>query len=292
MAKNKIPYFLTAAVLVIGLTISCQSKGGSGNEASVAVLTQLLQGSGSGTTSNCRNFLPQESGNIYVADQIVSAPANSGIGFKDSYCSANGVRGLDLFDGSLDVYTLDPSGIGALLILGWSGKKVLPGAGIDFMVYENPFFIGVQNNTNSFHSVYLEPIVVEVGNDLANWCGWNPMYANSNPSVFSNDPSVWTRFAGITPFVYNQESNPMTVSAVYNSDVVHGGGGGDGFDLADTNFGTTGSGCTGSLKTDLQTNGFLYIKLVPAITALPSLPIPAGNGTPDIDGVIAKNLSP
>ncbi|TGK11839.1 LIC_13355 family lipoprotein [Leptospira fletcheri] len=292
MAKNKILHFLTGALLGIGFSVSCQSKSESGSEVSIAALTQLLQGGGSGTTSNCRSFLPKESGNIYVGDQIVSAPANSGIGFKDSYCSANGVRGIDLFDGSLDVYTLDPSGVGALLVLGWSGKKVLPGPGIDFMVYENPFFIGVQNNTNPFNSVFLEPIVVEVGNDLTNWCGWNPTYTNSNPSVFSNDPSVWARFAGITPFVLNQESNPMTVSAVYNPDVVHGGGGGDGFDLAEPNFGATGSGCTGTLKNDLQTNGFLYIKLVPAITVQPSLPIPAGNGTPDIDGVIARNLSP
>lgn len=280
-------YFLSVSLL-----IGCDNKGGSGGDsASAFALLQLLQ-NGTGTYSFCRNYSPAESNSVFVANQVILAPAHTGNGFRDSYCAANGIRGIDKFNGSLDVFTLDTSGPGATLILGWSGKKVLPVSGIDFIAYENPFFIGAQNNTNPFNQVFLEPMVVEVGNDRSNWCGWNPVYTNGNPNSFSEDPSVWSRFGGITPFVYNQETNPMTVASIYNTDVVHGGGGGDGFDLADANFGASGSGCSGSLKTDLQTNGFTYIKLTSAIVLMPSLPIPVGNGSPDIDGVIAKSISP
>ncbi|MGJ4787321.1 LIC_13355 family lipoprotein [Leptospira koniambonensis] len=268
--------------------ISCDdSKSSSGMEALLA-----LGIGGPGFLSACDQRTPESGRGIFVADEIISAPTSNGIGFKDSDCSVDGIRGEGNFNGSLDVYSLEASGIGSSIILRWSGVKVLPASGIDFIVYENPFFVGVQNNSNSFDNVFMEPLIVEVGNDLTNWCGWDPTYTNSDPNTFVGNPIYWNRFAGITPFVYNQDSNPMTVSEVFDTDIVNGGGGGDGFDLADPNFGNSGSGCNGTLKNEIQTNGFTYIKISAAKTILTSLPIDAAHANPDIDGVIAKSVTP
>ncbi|TGK37907.1 LIC_13355 family lipoprotein [Leptospira andrefontaineae] len=263
------------------------SKSSAGAESLLA-----LGLDGSGFLSSCDLRNPETGRGIFVADEIVSAPTNNGIGFKDSDCSVDGIRGQGKFNGSLDVYSIEDSGSGSAIILRWSGAKVLPTSGIDFIVYENPFFIGVQNDSNTFNNVFMEPLIVEVGNDLANWCGWDPEYTNSDPNTFVGNPIYWERFAGITPFSYNQDTNPMTVPEVFDTDIVNGGGGGDGFDLADSNFGNSGTGCTGGLKTDIQANGFTYIKISAAKTILTSLPIDPAHANPDIDGVIAKSVTP
>lgn len=270
------------------MSFNCEdSKSSSGAESLLA-----LSLGGSGFLSSCDLRNPETGRGIFVADEIISAPTSNGIGFKDSDCSADGIRGEGKFNGSLDVYSLEDSGSGSSIILRWSGVKVLPTSGIDFIVYENPFFIGVQNNSNSFDNVFMEPVIVEVGNDLTNWCGWDPEYTNADPNTFVGNPIYWNRFAGITPFVYNQDTNPMTVSEVFDTDIVNGGGGGDGFDLADSNFGNSGNGCNGTLKANIQASGFTYIKISAAKTILSALPIDSAHANPDIDGVIAKSVNP
>ncbi|EMK00454.1 LIC_13355 family lipoprotein [Leptospira sp. WS58.C1] len=278
---------LILACFSIGLVNCEDSKSSSAAESLLA-----LGLGGSGFLSSCDSKNPETGRGIFVADEIVSAPTSNGVGFKDSDCLVDGVRGQGKFNGSLDVYSLEDSGSGSAIILRWSGVKVLPVSGIDFIVYENPFFIGVQNDSNPFNNVFMEPLIVEVGNDLINWCGWDPEYTNPDPNTFVGNPIYWERFAGITPFVYNQDTNPMTVSEVFDTDIVNGGGGGDGFDLADPNFGNSGTGCDGSLKTDIQTNGFAYIKISAAKTILSTLPIDAAHANPDIDGVIARSVTP
>ncbi|MGQ2872838.1 LIC_13355 family lipoprotein, partial [Leptospira santarosai] len=70
--------------------------------------------------------------------------------------------------------------------------------------------------------------------------------------------------------------------------------GGDGFDLdnvSDSNIFNTG--CNLMIANDLITNGFKYIRLV-NIKARAGFPSPQNSydGGPDIDGVIAKQISP
>ncbi|EMJ90651.1 LIC_13355 family lipoprotein [Leptospira alstonii] len=226
----------------------------------------------------CKDRFAIDQAGVYNAKEIISAPANIGIGFQDSNCVVDGVLGLGNFNGSLDVFTLDNNGAGASLILGWNGKKVQNTIGADFIVFENPFLQG--GNANS---VFLEPIIVEVGNDQTNWCGWNPSYAGGG--TFSNDPANWSRFAGLKYVDYNQITNSMSSASLFNI------GGGDGFDLGDLNFGNSGTGCNAALKNEILNNGFLYIKLTSAKVILTFLPIPGSNANPDIDGVIAKQLS-
>ncbi|WP_444874211.1 LIC_13355 family lipoprotein [Leptospira santarosai] len=250
------------------------------NSETLAALLLLTQNQQTPDSRPCKDRFAIDRAGIYNAKEIVSDPANTGTGFQDSTCAVDGILGLGNSNGSLDVFTLNNSGPGASLILGWNGKKVQNTAGTDFIVFENAFQVGGNPN-----SVFLEPIIVEVGNDQTNWCGWNPSYTQGG--VFSNDPAHWLRFAGLKYVDYNQITNPMNSVALFNLD-----GGGDGFDLGDVNFGNSGSGCNVALRNELQANGFLYIKLTSAKAILAVLPIPGANENPDIDGVIAKQISP
>lgn len=273
---NKLQTLL--ALILISFLSFCKEN--SQDDNSIAALLLLAQSGSQINASNpCKTRTAIDQTGVYNAKEIVSAPANTGTGFQDSICAADGVLGLGSFNGSLDVFTLDTNGAGASLILGWNGKKVQNATGNDFIVFENPFQQGGNSTT-----VFLEPVIVEVGNDQTNWCGWNPTYTGGG--TFSNNPASWLRFAGLRYVDYNQITNPM------NSTTLFASGGGDGFDLGDANFGNSGTGCSGALKTEFQTNGFLFVKMTSAKAILTTLPIPGANENPDMDGVIAKQLSP
>lgn len=276
--KLKRPRVFVFSILLF-LFLGCKETQKEDSD-SIATLLFLAQTNANNVFKNpCRSRSAIDQVGIYNAKQIVSAPADIGTGFQDSSCASDGILGLGNFNGSLDVFTLDTNGAGASLVLGWNGKKVQNTAGNDFIVFENPF----QQNSSSTN-VFLEPVIVEVGNDLSNWCGWNPTYAGGG--TFSTNPANWLRFAGLRYVDYNQEKNPMDSATLFAS------GGGDGFDLLDANFGASGNGCNGALTANLQTNGFLYVRLTSAKAILTTLPIPGANENPDIDGVIAKQLSP
>ncbi|RHX88944.1 LIC_13355 family lipoprotein [Leptospira stimsonii] len=270
---------LLTYILFFLFFLSCKEKSNQ-DEALTGALLAIVQNQSNTTASRpCLNRIAIDKVGIYNAKEIVSAPGNTGSGFQDSLCAVDGILGLGNFNGSLDVFTLDTNGAGASLILGWNGKKVQNTTGNDFIVFENPFQSGGNATT-----VFLEPVIVEVGNDLTNWCGWNPSYTGGG--AFSSNPVNWLRFAGLRYVDYNQEKNPMDSATLFAS------GGGDGFDLLDANFGASGNGCNGTLTNNLQTNGFLYVKLTSAKAILTTLPIPGANENPDIDGVIAKQISP
>ncbi|PJZ56215.1 LIC_13355 family lipoprotein [Leptospira barantonii] len=278
--KHKIFSNIRAILIIVLILFLSDCKPESKDDSSLAALLFIAQtGSSANASRPCKDRIAIDQTGVYNAKEIVSAPANVGSGFQDSICAVDGVMGMGSFNGSLDVFTLDTNGAGASLILGWFGKKVQNATGADFIVFENPFQQGGNATT-----VYLEPVIVEVGNDQTNWCGWNPTYTGGG--TFSNNPTNWLRFAGLKYVDYNQITNPM------NSTTLFASGGGDSFDLGDANFGNSGTGCNGALKTELQTNGFLYVKLTSAKAILTSLPIPGANENPDIDGVIAKQLSP
>ncbi|AVV51594.1 Uncharacterized protein XB17_03019 [Leptospira santarosai] len=226
-----------------------------------------------------------------LANTVVSAPGNNpSIAFKDANKSINGICGGGQNQGGVDVFTLDASGAGSVLTLSWAGKSVINSPGIDFIVFENPF----QHSSSS--NFFVEPIIVEVSQDNVNYCGFNPQYTGA-ASPASMSRTDWIRMAGLTPVLWNMTTNQLSVTDIFlnpSTEGYMGISGGDGFDLdnvSDSNIFNTG--CNLMIANDLITNGFKYIRLV-NIKARAGFPSPQNSydGGPDIDGVIAKQISP
>lgn len=229
---------------------------------------------------------------LYMADMVIQAPGHTGTAFYDSSKAVNGIRGAGTGAGSLDVFSLDNSGASSYIVLGWSGRRVKNGPGMDFIVFENGFYFSGNSQTR-----FMDLAFVEVSNDNINYCGFAPVYTNAPQTSYSNDPSKWARFAGKTPVLFNIDTNNLTAAETFQDLDSNGEpdlAGGDGYDLsglsADNSFNT---GCTIAVRDDLMNNGFTYLRLTPAsrrnnpATAAPFVADGASNG-PDFDGVLAR----
>jgi hypothetical protein len=232
---------------------------------------------------------------VYLADEVVEAPGSTGSGYGNANLMINGVRGSGATAGGTDVYSLEQTGPTTHVVLGWSGKKVKNVAGADFIVYENAF------NVSPSPARFMELIVVEVSNDNTNYCGFAPDYTNAVETTYSNDPGTWLRFAGKTPVIYNVDAAGTNFTAVElftDADANSEGdlGGGDMFNLdnlSDSNM--WGIGCDTTLRNELQTNGFRYLKLTAAPRRVNSdtaarFVHDAISSGPDIDGVVARSI--
>lgn len=224
--------------------------------------------------------------NIYLADKIIEAPGATGEGFKDANKAINGICGAGKLAGSLDVYSLQSSPFSTncipdekCIVLEWNNKKVKNTPGIDFVVFENPFCLGSESNCNI--SRFMEAVIVEVSIDGINWCGWNPQYLGGASESDKKNPNHWQRFAGIEPVIFNQENWAFSENDIFDTTKA----GGDGFDLDDVNF---GSSCSPLQKSQIQSDGFIYLRLTSALSRGFSFPSDSFDQTPDIDGVIAK----
>ena len=210
------------------------------------------------------------------ADEVVSAPGHTGTGFSDATKAVNGVKGGGQGAGSTDVFSLGYEvGVDNFIVLSWTGWKVTNGPGPDFVVFENPFVFG--------GGVFMDQIVVELSRDGDNWVAFPFDYVAGDETVYSNDPDDWVGFAGVTPVVYNIETNPVDP---FDQQIA----GGDPFDLD----GLPDDGAEGSA---IKAGGFAFLRLVAAATVInpdtgePFVHDSASNG-PDIDGVIARYLVP
>ena len=222
-----------------------------------------------------------------TADTVTDAPNHTGVGFRDSKLAVNGIRGAGSTSGSGDVFSLASTGGSASITLEWKNKRVLNGSGIDFIVFENPF-----NYSGESISRFMEPTIVEVSQDNINYCGFSPDYTFPNESSYSRDPQHWQRFAGITPVLYNMDTNPLSGEDLYNPLKM----GGDAFDL--DNLSSTndyGIGCSTALRDKIKSEGFIYIRLTSSSSRVnPSTgqnyvqDNGAFGGGADIDGVIAR----
>lgn len=243
------------------------------------------------TITNC----PQQwkFSNVYLANQVLEAPGATGEGFKDKNRAINGICGAGKLGGSLDVYSLQKSSIATYycklnekcIVLEWENKKVQNVPGIDFVVFENPFCKGNESNCNN--SRFMEPVVVEVSEDGINWCGWNPQYTGSSSPEDLQNPNFWQRFAGIEPVIFNQENWQLAENDIFDKTKA----GGDGFDLSDSNFGSSGDGCNSTVKNQIQTDGFIYLRLTSANSRGFTYPSDSFDQTADIDGVVAKSVT-
>lgn len=222
----------------------------------------------------------------YVADVVTEAPGEIGSAFGNSLCAVNGVYGNGLNRGSLDVYSLKSSGTSTkcvagekCIVLEWAGRRVLSGAEADFVVFENPF-----NRTSTGR--FIEAVIVEVSQDGTSWCGWNPAYTGETESDIY-DVTKYVDVAGLEPVLFNQSTWTGTAADVF--DVAKAGG--DHFDLADL---VASGSCDAGTVSDIQTDGFVYIRLTTANSRSPaSFPLPGDSfdQTADIDGVVARNVA-
>jgi hypothetical protein len=229
----------------------------------------------------------------YCADTVVEAPGHTGSGFGDSRKAVNGVYGAGCTAGSLDVFSLDfKSALKSnYIILRWSGRKVLNGAGIDFIVFENPFDYGSCGSGTRF----MEQMVVSLSRDKTSWVDFphNYTYDDKNSGTtndeetYSDVPTYWSGFAGVNPVYYNEKTDNFDPSNV-------NGYGGDGFDLDALD---ESDASTGALAAEIKAHGFVYIKL----TAAPTVTNPdtdtgsffvhdTSSTGADIDGVYARYL--
>ncbi|HRG44890.1 MAG TPA: LIC_13355 family lipoprotein [Leptospiraceae bacterium] len=267
---------------LLGLITCSHTKSKNGKSALAAGLLLSQSSKSISSLSNSVVAVPADS-----ADTVTLAPNHTGSGFQDKTKAINGVRGAGLSSGSGDVFSLTATGVNASMVLEWSGKRVLNGSGIDFIVYENVF----QYNSNA-STVFMEAIIVEVSQDNVSYCGFSPDYTFLQENTYSINPTHWKRFAGLTPVIYNVESNVFSGDDLYDTSKT----GGDGFDL--DNLSATNDyniGCSTTLRDKIKSEGFVYLRLT-AASARTNVDTGAGflqdtgafGGGPDIDGVMAR----
>lgn len=205
-----------------------------------------------------------------LVDAVLDAPGATGSGRGDPSFAVNGVRGAGPHAGSLDVYSFAP-GEDAWLSLDVGGV-VRDGPGAELVVFENPFLIAGGPRR------FMDPIVVEVSSDGAQWVAFPHEYGAPDEARYSNDPAHWVGFAGITPVFLNEDEAP--------GDPFDAAAGGDLFDLA---------ALTGPEGEALRANGVRFVRLVSARlvtnpdTGLPFPHDPISDG-PDVDGVYARRV--
>lgn len=212
-----------------------------------------------------------------VADDVVSAPGDTGMGFRDARNAVNGVRGGGRGTGGLDVFSLGYEvGVDDHIVLRWSGQRVRNGPGTDFVVFENGFVSG------GGPSHFMDQVVVEVSRDGELWVAMPHDYVASDESVYSALPMHWLGFAGVWPVLLHADDNPVDP---FDFDAA----GGDHFDLDDL-------ARDGGEAEAIRDGGFSYLRLTSAPTRINAdtgelfVRSGASDGA-DIDGVIARYLA-
>jgi len=212
-----------------------------------------------------------------LADTVVEAPGATGEGLKDAFHAIDGVHGAGATSGnSDDVFSLGyGAGVDDRVILAWSGRRVTNGAGADFAVFENAFQIG------GGPEVFMDPAVVYVSRDGVTWVVFPHDYVAADEAEYSALPGDWLGFAGVSPVLLNDETNPVDPFDAAAA-------GGDHFDL-DALPDDAGE------ATAIKAEGFLYLMIVAAPaeenpdTSAPYAQDAISDGA-DIDGVYGRYL--
>jgi len=231
---------------------------------------------------SCDNENPLYIGDTPYADKVVSAPGATGSGYGKSSNAADGVHGAGCTGGNAsDVYSLsnESSDENTYIILRWSGRRVTNGTGTDFAVFENPF----DNGTCGSGTRFMDQLIVSLSIDGTEWVDFPYDYTATDETTYSNDPADWSGFAGVTPVLFNEETNPVDPFSAANA-------GGDHFDLDDLDDSTNPT-----LVTKIKNEGFIYIKLTAAGTVINSDTVEnfvhdSFADGPDVDGVYGKYL--
>ena len=210
-------------------------------------------------------------GPVRLANVVVAAP-----GGGDTSNAVDGVQGGGTGNGSTDVYSLGYApGVDDSITLAWSNGKLANGAGDDLAVFENPFAI-------SGGGVFMDLIIVEVSRDGTTWRELAHDYTSPNQNVYSTNPGFWQGFAGKTPVLLDDVTNPV-------DPFDRAAAGGDGFDLDDV-VGTDAE------ATAIRAEGVRFVRLVSAParinphTSARYLHDSISNGA-DIDGVYGRYVT-
>lgn len=220
-------------------------------DRSHAVILGLLWG--------CSGGQPPSLETAQLAATVISAPRDTGQGFRDVQRAINGVRGGGATQGSLDVYSLSLQPDDELVLA--FDAPVLDGEGPDLVVFENAFEVA------SGEGRYMDPVVVEVSADGEDFVAFPHSYGLTD---YSSEPSDWVGFAGITPVLLHEEDHPV--------DPLSPEAGGDAFDLS-------------LLEPPLDE--IRFVRLTAAATWLDpetgvTFPVERVSNGPDIDGVYAR----
>jgi hypothetical protein len=176
-------------VLPAFAALSCSSPGAEQNEGA---------DTGVGTPAGDAGALP--------ADRFVTKV----VSFTRGACSGYGLENMPKVvegppvgggadQGSTDVVSL---GNGGEIVLSFEPNAIVDGDGIDFIVFENPFFIAGNPN-----DIYAEPGEVSVSEDGVSWtsfpctqttqnppygmcAGWHPVYSNPDNGISPIDPKT------------------------------------------------------------------------------------------------------
>ena len=161
--------------------------------------------SGSAGTSACDFGVDPWPNGAFVTAVVSFTPGpGAGFGADAMPCVVEGPpRGLGTANGSLDVVSL---GMGGEIVLSFAPRAIVDGPGVDFIVFENAFYIsGDPNNP------YAEPGEVSVSDDGVTWhafpcptgewkgqscAGVHPVFASGTTGISPFDPTM----AGGDPF--------------------------------------------------------------------------------------------
>jgi hypothetical protein len=214
--------------------------------------------------------------NVRLADTVVAAPGATGTGFGDPNKAVDGVRGAGANRGGTDVYSLGlQAGVNDSITLAWSNGTLENGPGADLVVFENPFLFG--------DGAFMDLIVVEVSIDGTEFRPIAHDYVAPDPTVYSDDPSLWHGFAGKTPVLLNIDTNPVDPF-----DAVAAGG--DQLDLDDV----VGDD---DVARAIRAGGARFVRLVSASTQIDPhtgavYPHDSLSNGPDIDGMYGRYVAP
>jgi hypothetical protein len=207
------------------------------------------------------------------ADTVVEAPGATFEGIGDPHNAVNGVYGCGLGCSSQDVFALGYAvGADNYLTLRWADRIVRNGPGADLAVFENAFVVG------GGPAVFMDQAIVEVSRDGEAWVAFPHDYTNDDETAYAPDPTLWIGFAGVTPVLLNEDTNP---AAPYDPQAA----GGDHIDLDDLPAGDPEADA-------IRAQGFTFLRIVTAPsqenpdTGAPFVKEEISNGA-DIDGVYA-----
>ncbi len=162
-------------------------------------------------------FYPLPDGGVIAADRFVTGV----VSFTPGPCAGFGAAqmpevvygpplGGGSSAGSTDVVSL---GVGGSIVLSFAPNAIVDGPGVDFVVFENPFWIGGNSS-----DIYAEPGEVSVSDDGVTWTTF--------PCTATLETPPYGSCAGWNVV----DSNPKSSNPI--SPIDYPACGGDGFDLA------------------------------------------------------------
>lgn len=273
-------FAVTDAGFLSGLLLT--AKWGSFESGATGTAPSLLCGGWTGSLEAAKNLLVlTPSGGADggpFADRVVSTAVGAGqdAAFDDPEFVIGPPHAYDDvgIGGSTHVYNL---GHGGVITVEFTGKVIYDGPGVDFTVFENPFYI-----SGSFESVFLEAGRVAVSSDGISFATFPVDYvAPEPPPAFDSDPAHYVGFAGVRPVFSSPENGIDPLDPAVS--------GGDPFDLTEIAATAAAAG--------VDVNSIRFIRITDVIAGtddddgdpIPETSVVGQNGF-DLDAIAGINM--